>query len=319
MVMNDLKNIVDNMTETPSDNCWAMLEQQLEVVMPNSPSASEGAANTATSNSATMSQSVATTGVSKGAVAWITAGAIAAATTVAGIAWTISRPDKTVQSKTNYSNTKSVVIQDSVYQDIEVKEEKKVVENIPSIQDFLVSTTSSPNRENENLSNLPTSVSTHSPQVTPVITTLPLTSNVPTQSQANIVSSSQVSQSEENLPITQEETAISQPAVSQESLVASEEPIVSEEPAVELTIPNIFTPNGDGFNDQFVIENIEYCSESRLTIRNSRGNVVYDKLNYQNDWTADDLPDGIYYYTFTYILNEETQKVKGNIAIKRGY
>lgn len=317
--MNDLKNIVDNMTETPSDNCWAMLEQQLEVVMPNSPSASEGAANTATSNSATMSQSVATTGVSKGAVAWITAGAIAAATTVAGIAWTISRPDKTVQSKTNYSNTKSVVIQDSVYQDIEVKEEKKVVENIPSIQDFLVSTTSSPNRENENLSNFPTSVSTHSPQVTPVITTLPLTSNVPTQPQANIVSSSQVSQSEENLPITQEETAISQPAISQESIVASEEPIVSEEPAVELTIPNIFTPNGDGFNDQFVIENIEYCSESRLTIRNSRGNVVYDKLNYQNDWTADDLPDGIYYYTFTYILNEETQKVKGNIAIKRGY
>lgn len=317
--MNDLKNIVDNMTETPSDNCWAMLEQQLEVVMPNSPSASEGAANTATSNSATMSQSVATTGVSKGAVAWITAGAIAAATTVAGIAWTISRPDKTVQSKTNYSNTKSVVIQDSVYQDIEVKEEKKVVENIPSIQDFLVSTTSSPNRENENLSNFPTSVSTHSPQVTPVITTLPLTSNVPTQSQASIVSSSQVSQSEENLPITQEETAISQPAISQESIVASEEPIVSEEPAVELTIPNIFTPNGDGFNDQFVIENIEYCSESRLTIRNSRGNVVYDKLNYQNDWTADDLPDGIYYYTFTYILNEEAQKVKGNIAIKRGY
>lgn len=319
MVMNDLKNIVDNMTETPSDNCWAMLEQQLEVVMPNSPSASEGAANTATSNSATMSQSVATTGVSKGAVAWITAGAIAAATTVAGIAWTISRPDKTVQSKTNYSNTKSVVIQDFVYQDIEVKEEKKVVENIPSIQDFLVSTTSSPNRENENLSNFPTSVSTHSSQVTPVITTLPLTSNVPTQSQANIVSSSQVSQSEENLPITQEETAISQPAISQESLVASEEPIVSEEPAVELTIPNIFTPNGDGFNDQFVIENVEYCSESRLTIRNSRGNVVYDKLNYQNDWTADDLPDGIYYYTFTYILNEETQKVKGNIVIKRGY
>ena len=319
MVMNDLKNIVDNMTETPSDNCWAMLEQQLEVVMPNSPSASEGAANTATSNSATMSQSVATTGVSKGAVAWITAGAIAATTTVAGIAWTISRPDKTVQSKTDYSNTKSVVIQDSVYQDIEVKEEKKVVENIPSIQDFLVSTTSSPNRENENLSNFPTSVSTHSPQVTPVITTLPLTSNVPTQSQANIVSSSQVSQSEENLPITQEETAISQPAISQESIVASEEPIALEEPAVELTIPNIFTPNGDGFNDQFVIENIEYCSESRLTIRNSRGNVVYDKLNYQNDWTADDLPDGIYYYTFTYILNEETQKVKGNIAIKRGY
>lgn len=317
--MNDLKNIVDNMTETPSDNCWAMLEQQLEVVMPNSPSASEGAANTATSNSATMSQSVATTGVSKGAVAWITAGAIAAATTVAGIAWTISRPDKTVQSKTNYSNTKSVVIQDSVYQDIEVKEEKKVVENIPSIQDFLVSTTSSPNRENENLSNFPTSVSTHSPQVTPVITTLPLTSNVPTQPQANIVSSSQVSQSEENFPITQEETAILQPAVSQELIVASEEPTALEEPAVELTIPNIFTPNGDGFNDQFVIENIEYCSESRLTIRNSRGNVVYDKLNYQNDWTADDLPDGIYYYTFTYILNEETQKVKGNIAIKRGY
>jgi gliding motility-associated-like protein len=318
MVMNDLKNIVENMTELPSDNCWAMLEQQLEAVIPNSPSGSEGVANTAASNSTTMLQSAAAAGFSKGAVALITVGAIAAVTTVASIAWTISRPDKTIQSKTNYSNSESELIQDSVYQDIEEKEEKTIVEKTPSIQDFLVSTTSFQNTENENLSTFSTSVSTHSAPTSPVIISSPLTPNAPTQSQANITSSSQISQPEENLPMAQAEPVISQPAISQESIVASE-PVASEELAIELTIPNIFTPNGDGFNDQFVIENIEYCSESRLTIRNSRGNVVFDKLNYQNDWTADSHPDGIYYYTFTYILNGETQRVKGNITIKRGY
>ena len=314
--MNDLKNIVENMTETPSDNCWAMLEQQLEAVIHNSPSGSEGVANTAASNSTTMLQSAAAAGFSKGAVALITVGAIAAVTTVASIAWTISRPDKTIQSKTNYSNSESELIQDSVYQDIEEKEEKTIVEKTPSIQDFLVSTTSFQNTEN--LSTFSTSVSTHSAPTSPVIISSPLTPNAPTQSQANITSSSQISQPEENLPMAQAEPVISQPAISQESIVASEH-VASEELAIELTIPNIFTPNGDGFNDQFVIENIEYCSESRLTIRNSRGNVVFDKLNYQNDWTADSHPDGIYYYTFTYILNGETQRVKGNITIKRGY
>lgn len=304
--MNDLKNIVENMTETPSDKCWSVLEQQLEVVMPSTPSGSEGAANTAASNSAIVSKSAA--GISKGAVAWITAGTIAAASTIAGIAWITSRPDTIIQTKTNHNNTELVGIQDSVCQEVVVEEEKYSVENIPSIQDFLTSTSSSQNSETENLLS-----SSNSAQAAPANSTSSLTSIVPVQSQTSSSPSSQVSQPQESLPLAQTETQMQPPIAPHESLT------ISEEPAVELTIPNIFTPNGDGFNDQFVIENIEYCSESRLSIRNSRGNVVFDKLNYQNDWTADGFPDGIYYYTFTYVLNGETHRVKGNVTIKRGY
>lgn len=59
-------------------------------------------------------------------------------------------------------------------------------------------------------------------------------------------------------------------------------------------IPNLLTPNGDGFNDVFVIGNLKrYCT---LTIYNKTGEQVYKSTNYVNDFTGVDLPDGKYNY-----------------------
>lgn len=67
--------------------------------------------------------------------------------------------------------------------------------------------------------------------------------------------------------------------------------------AGEIEIPNVFTPNSDGLNDFFVIENGQYLDNS-LIIYNRWGMVVYETVNYRNTWRGTDLPDGTYYYVF---------------------
>ncbi|MDP5074869.1 MAG: gliding motility-associated C-terminal domain-containing protein [Flavobacteriales bacterium] len=76
----------------------------------------------------------------------------------------------------------------------------------------------------------------------------------------------------------------------------------------EITIPQAITPNGDGYNDSFVIEGIEYYPNNELVIFNRWGVEVFRANGYQNDWDGrsssklnvggEDLPTGTYYYLF---------------------
>jgi len=59
-------------------------------------------------------------------------------------------------------------------------------------------------------------------------------------------------------------------------------------------IPNVFTPNGDGSNDLFVIRHLP--ANSSISITNRWGKEVYSSSDYQSNWTADNISDGIYYY-----------------------
>jgi gliding motility-associated-like protein len=63
-----------------------------------------------------------------------------------------------------------------------------------------------------------------------------------------------------------------------------------------ILIPNVFTPNGDGSNDFFMVENLEFYPNSRIEIFNRWGRKVYQNDNYQNDWNGGDCADGTYYY-----------------------
>ena len=67
-----------------------------------------------------------------------------------------------------------------------------------------------------------------------------------------------------------------------------------------LIIHNTITPNGDGKNDVWVIENIEEFPLSEVYIFNRNGRQIYYRKAYSNDWNGKyqdkDLPEGTYYY-----------------------
>ncbi len=61
-------------------------------------------------------------------------------------------------------------------------------------------------------------------------------------------------------------------------------------------IGNVITPNGDGKNDRFVIKGIGKFPTNELIIFNRYGDHVYESVNYQNDWSAEGLNAGTYFY-----------------------
>lgn len=82
-------------------------------------------------------------------------------------------------------------------------------------------------------------------------------------------------------------------------------------------ITNVFSPNGDGINDNWFIENIKYYPNNEVTVYNIYGNVVFNQKNYNNDWhgtyNGAPLPDGTYFYVLTF--NEKSSSKKGSLDI----
>ncbi|WP_343670785.1 Ig-like domain-containing protein, partial [Chitinophaga sp.] len=64
----------------------------------------------------------------------------------------------------------------------------------------------------------------------------------------------------------------------------------------EITVPTLFTPNGDGQNDVFEIRGLRQYAETELIIVNRWGNEVFKQKNYQNTWKGDGLNEGTYFY-----------------------
>jgi len=79
----------------------------------------------------------------------------------------------------------------------------------------------------------------------------------------------------------------------------------------DIFIPNIFTPNGDGSNDLFVIRHLP--ANSSISITNRWGKEIYSASDYQSNWTADNISDGIYYYR----LIAEGKVITGWVEILR--
>ena len=84
----------------------------------------------------------------------------------------------------------------------------------------------------------------------------------------------------------------------------------------ELIIPNVFTPNGDGVNDNLVFKNLHAFPDNRLVVLNRWGKTVFEKTGYQNDWNGGDQNDGTYFFILE--LNDKENTVhKGTITILR--
>ena len=83
----------------------------------------------------------------------------------------------------------------------------------------------------------------------------------------------------------------------------------------EIKIPNIITPNGDGVNDYFVIENIERVETSTLRIYNRWGKLIFQASPYTNNWNGNGAADGVYYYELDYTTYFRTDQATGTVTV----
>lgn len=129
-----------------------------------------------------------------------------------------------------------------------------------------------------------------------------------------------------NHPKTSSTSATSKPQTSTthtSTVAQTEDPVLMSHDEIGYTqpisieIPNVFTPNGDGFNDVFIIKGIENCEKSRLIIKSRAGKVILQTSDYQNNWNADNVPDGTYFYQFSYTVNGISQTRNGTLTIMR--
>lgn len=90
-------------------------------------------------------------------------------------------------------------------------------------------------------------------------------------------------------------------------------------------ITNVLTPNGDGRNDVFIINEIEDnfldFSESELIIFNQYGKIVYRVSPYYNDWngrnnSGQKLDGSVYFYLFRKNKSDKNPK-KGSLYLIR--
>lgn len=90
------------------------------------------------------------------------------------------------------------------------------------------------------------------------------------------------------------------------------------------TIPEGFSPNGDGVNDYFVIRGLSNYPTHSIIIYNRWGVKVYQASPYKNDWqgisqfgvvVGEFLPEGTYFYLMD--KNNGEEPIKGSIYLKR--
>lgn len=86
---------------------------------------------------------------------------------------------------------------------------------------------------------------------------------------------------------------------------------------VQLTIPNIFTPNGDGFNELFEVTDLDKYMSNDIAIYNRWGKKVYDIDNYRGEWDGENLPDGVYFYVIKAVGYFGEEQYRGSVTIRR--
>ncbi|MCT4581480.1 MAG: HYR domain-containing protein [Flavobacteriales bacterium] len=84
----------------------------------------------------------------------------------------------------------------------------------------------------------------------------------------------------------------------------------------DLIVSDLITPNGDGKNDQWIINEAAYIEGCQVIVYNRWGKQVFESINYDNTWEGTymgkPLPDGAYYYV---ILCGGEVKYKGDLSI----
>ena len=85
----------------------------------------------------------------------------------------------------------------------------------------------------------------------------------------------------------------------------------------KISVPNAFSPNGDGVNDTWVITNLSAFPGATVDVFNRYGQLVYHSENYSRPWdgtfNGNILPMATYYYIIDPKNNEK--KISGSVTL----
>jgi gliding motility-associated-like protein len=87
----------------------------------------------------------------------------------------------------------------------------------------------------------------------------------------------------------------------------------------QISIPNTFTPNADGYNDLWVIKYLDAYTNCKVSVYNRNGGLLYQSKGYNVAWNGATggkaLPAGVYYYIID--LGDGSTPLSGNVTIIR--
>lgn len=300
--MKDIHDILSNYEEQPPTNCWEKLSGRLDAIMPQS----EGAAS-----SASAAAKGATTTLTKAIIASVIG--IVTVSTITLVVLTPSKKDSPVNNMTTNSTCSDTPTDSSVIRENEHTSSYMMDSKSTASSRSISNEEETPVHEATPIFPIPSSPSTIEQatslegkqaiaKANPAIVPHTITPAKPTISEATLPQSSTIIQNHKNDPVVQN---------------LSEEENVNWNPPAKIEIPNVFTPNGDGYNDYFVIKGIESCSKRQLIVRNRSGKIVFRSNNYESNWNGEDCPDGTYTYQFFFSSNGIEQNLNGTVNIIR--
>jgi large repetitive protein len=91
----------------------------------------------------------------------------------------------------------------------------------------------------------------------------------------------------------------------------------------ELMVSRIITPDGDGKNDHWQIDNIEHFPDNRIIVVDRWGSTVFTAAKYDNEqvvWrgnskSAGKLPAGTYFYVINFTRQGIPAELRGFIEL----
>jgi gliding motility-associated-like protein len=88
-----------------------------------------------------------------------------------------------------------------------------------------------------------------------------------------------------------------------------------------LVVYDVFSPNGDGTNDQWIVDGLDAYPDNELQIFNRWGNVVFEAKPYLNDWDGESdkgepLPSATYYYILK-LYSVDKATYSGSVTLVR--
>jgi gliding motility-associated-like protein len=90
---------------------------------------------------------------------------------------------------------------------------------------------------------------------------------------------------------------------------------VPEVPVSHLYIPNTFTPNGDGVNDNFRIFGYGKCGETDLKIYNRWGLLMYQTKNLADSWDGKYNGEVVEAGLYSYLIKANGEFKQGTIVV----